>query len=89
MLPSPRLLAAARILAGLSQDELARAAHVGISTVKRLEIGLNAPNAGTLRKLQLALTRRGVQFTFDPEEKFEGIRRTLIPQSGKPSETNE
>ena len=91
MLPSPQLLAAARILAKLTQEEFARVAGVSLSTVKRLEIGQNAPSGTTLGRLQRALITYGVQFVFDAEGQFEGVRRRLsdsnLGQSNLPMKT--
>ena len=76
--PSPRLLAAARTLAGVNQEALASAAGVGLSTLRKLERGETAPTSRTLSKLERALAGLGVQFVFDPAGVYEGIRHRRV-----------
>ncbi len=80
LLPSPRLLVAARILAGLTQEALAAAAGISSSALMRIERGGTRPHVRTLHKLQDALMVEGVQFVFDSEGNFEGIKHKCPPQ---------
>jgi transcriptional regulator with XRE-family HTH domain len=75
MIATERHLRAARILAGLSQSELAKRSKIGIATVKRMESfgGLIGRRAPTLLRIEKALKEAGVVLTED------GVR--LIPQS--------
>lgn len=63
-LSTGRQLRAARALMGWEQVELAKASGVAIGTIRRMESfeGLIGANAATLRKVQLALERAGVEF---------------------------
>ena len=65
---------AARILVGLTQEELASAAGLSVSALKRLERGETDPNTRTVEKLRSALERRGVQFVYEADSDVEGIR---------------
>ena len=67
MIPSERHLRAARALAGLSQEDLAKLAKVGIATIKRMESfgGLIGLHATTTRKVEEALKTAGVVLTKD------------------------
>jgi len=59
-----RQLRAARVLLGLEQIDVAKRAHVGIGTVRRME-GFDGPigaRTDTLSKVQSALERAGVEF---------------------------
>lgn len=62
MLPSPRLLAAARVLAGATQQELARKAGLAVTSLRRAEFGSIGVRARTLEKLMRALMTYGVAF---------------------------
>lgn len=59
---TPEQCRAARGLANISQDELATAARVGLSTVRNFEAGCFAPVANNLTAMVKALEGRGVQF---------------------------
>jgi predicted transcriptional regulator len=74
MLPSPRLLAAARILADLTQAELATRARVSVSAVRRLEVGDTDARASTIEALAKALTEGGIEFLYDTATGKEGVR---------------
>jgi transcriptional regulator with XRE-family HTH domain len=54
---------AARVLLGLTQGELARAAAVALSTIVRFETGKAAPYPASVEKLAAELERRGIEFT--------------------------
>lgn len=62
MIRSPRLLVAARALAGLSQDQLAEASGLEVSVLKKLEQGRTDPRNSTVIALVNALEQRGVRF---------------------------
>ena len=56
---------AARALLGMRQDELAKAAGIGLATLQRIEQrdGVVQGNFSTVLKIQTALERAGIQFT--------------------------
>ena len=58
---------AARALLAMHQDELAKAAKIGLATLQRIEQndGLVQANFSTVMKIQTALERAGIQFTDD------------------------
>ena len=59
---------AARALAGISADELARRAGVGWATVQRFESapGIPLSRSGTLERVKVALESAGIEFIGDP-----------------------
>lgn len=61
MIRSPRVLVAARMLAGLSQEDLAQAAGIAVSVLSAIEQGKSDPRNSTLIALVDALAERGVQ----------------------------
>lgn len=63
MLHSPRILVAARVLAGLSQQQLAEAAGVALSVLQAIEQGRSDPKNSTLIAIQDALIEYGVRLT--------------------------
>jgi len=65
---------AARALLGLRQDELAKAAGIGLATLQRIEQrdGLVQGNFSTVLKIQGALERAGIQFI--EGDGFVGVR---------------
>ncbi|MCF4129493.1 PAS domain-containing protein [Methylobacterium sp. SyP6R] len=65
---TPGQVRAARGMAGLSKEELARLADVSISTVNRLEDSGSVvrPRADTVLAVRRALERTGIVFTFEP-----------------------
>jgi transcriptional regulator with XRE-family HTH domain len=68
---------AARALLGWSQFELAKAASVGVATVRRIESG--GPNevrgaAETVWKIQRALEKAGIEFISADEKSGPGVR---------------
>ncbi len=71
----PAQIRAARSLLGISQNQLSEMAHVGISTVKRIEL---APEiigtVRTLNKLQEALEKAGIEFIPAEGGKGPGVR---------------
>ena len=65
---------AARALLGMRQDQLAKAAKIGLATLQRIEQtdGLVQANFSTVLKIQGALERAGIEFT--DEDSFVGVR---------------
>jgi len=59
---SPEQCKAARAMIGLSQDQLAKAAGVAVSTIIPYEQNQRAPYVSTVRKLRTALETAGVEF---------------------------
>lgn len=68
---SPEQCRAARAWLQLSQEGLAEAASVGVSTVRDFEAGRRAPIASTLAAMKAALEAAGIEFFYD--EKTCGI----------------
>ena len=56
----PRELAAARVLAGWSQEELASRTGVGVSTIKAFEAGSRDIKTSTLRAIVKAYRQHGI-----------------------------
>jgi transcriptional regulator with XRE-family HTH domain len=67
---------AARALLGMRQDELAKAAGIGLATLQRIEQhdGLVRGNFSTVLKIQKALQQAGVAFSDDDESGGIGVR---------------
>jgi DNA-binding transcriptional regulator YiaG len=65
---TPEQCRAARGWLAWSQDELAKAAKVGQSTVKDFEGGRRTPIQATLAAMQAALEREGIGFSFVTED---------------------
>jgi transcriptional regulator with XRE-family HTH domain len=61
---SPEQCRAARAWLGWSQDEMAKRAKVGISTLKDFETGKRAPMRNNLEAMRAALERAGIRLTF-------------------------
>ena len=59
------LCRAARALLGMTQRELAAAAHVGSQTVADFERGARAPMRNNLAAMQAALEAAGIDFIVD------------------------
>lgn len=84
------MLAAARVLVGLSQRELATEAGLAVSSVGRYEAGLSGLRSASLAAILDVLRRHGVRFV-DPTEEVEAglvlLRRTPDAQGSDPSTT--
>jgi transcriptional regulator with XRE-family HTH domain len=67
---------AARALLGLSQEDLARSASIGIATLRRFEAARREirGNAETLWKIQIALEKAGVSFIDADDKAGPGVR---------------
>jgi transcriptional regulator with XRE-family HTH domain len=76
---SPEQCRAARAWLGWSQQDLAKRASVGISTVKDFENGSRHPIANNLNALRGALEAGGIQFDSDAAGKPIGIKSTATP----------
>jgi transcriptional regulator with XRE-family HTH domain len=64
---SPEQSRAARAWLGWGQDELAKRAKVGLSTVRDFERGARAPIANNRKAMQRAFESAGIRFLFDGE----------------------
>ncbi len=69
-------LRAARSLLGLRQEEVAKAAKVGLATLQRIEQreGMVQANFSTVVKIQAALEKAGVVFIDENDEGGIGVR---------------
>jgi ribosome-binding protein aMBF1 (putative translation factor) len=70
---SPEQVRAARGWLGWSQQDLAKRAHVGLSTVKDFENGTRKPIANNLSAIQQALEAAGVRLVFDATGRPTGV----------------
>lgn len=64
---TPEQCRAARAWIDWSQDDLARAASVSLSTVRDFEKGRRVPIVNNLTAMRAALEARGAQFSLDGE----------------------
>ncbi len=85
MLPTGRLIKAARILLGWSQAQLAAKAGVGRNSLSRLEVEEVDPRSSTIRKLTEALEEGGIRFMHASDDDEGGVLlRRQRPQSEPP-----
>ncbi|WP_043342001.1 helix-turn-helix transcriptional regulator [Belnapia moabensis] len=73
MLRSPRVLVAARVLAGMSQPELAAAAGIAVSVLQAIEQGRSDPRLSTVLALVDALKARGINLVPETEQVAWGV----------------
>lgn len=85
---SPEQCRAARAWLGWSQQDLAKRASVGISTVKDYENGSRKPIANNLNALQKALETGGVRLTFARDGTPLGVEKPA-PAAKKPKGAGE
>ena len=64
---TPGQCRAARAFLQISQDELAKGASVGVSTIRDFEVGKRTPVANNLKAIRAELERRGVRVV-DPDD---------------------
>jgi len=74
---SPEQCRAARNWLGWSQQDLAKAASVGLSTVKDFESGSRTPIANNLAAIQRALETSGIELTGGEKPGIRGPIRTV------------
>lgn len=72
---SPEQCRAARNWIGWSQQDLAKRAKVGLSTVKDFENRSHTPIANNLAAIRTALELEGVYMTFGPKGEPLGIEK--------------
>ena len=72
-MPSARLLAAARTLLGLSQDEFAQLVGINPSVLKRLEAGKTSPRLATVERITRVFREHGIEFLSETDERVEGL----------------
>jgi len=72
---TPEQCRAARGWLDLSQDELARAGGVSLSTVRDFEKGRRVPIANNLKAMEAALRSQGIEFVV-ADQKTSGITYT-------------
>jgi ribosome-binding protein aMBF1 (putative translation factor) len=73
---SPEQSRAARGWLGWSQQDLAKRASVGLSTVKDFENGSRTPISNNLNAIQRALESEGIQLVFGSDGQPAGIRKS-------------
>jgi transcriptional regulator with XRE-family HTH domain len=73
MLRSPRVLVAARVLAGLTQPELAAAAGIAPSVLGAIEQGRSDPRLSTVLAILDALKARGVELAPETDQVAWGV----------------
>lgn len=81
--PSAKVLKAARVLACLSQAELALMARVGHATVSRAEGGAGGTSLENVKRIIAALEQAGVRFLPETKRDGEGVRLAKAGASGR------
>ena len=74
MIASPRVLKAARVMLGWSQEELADRSGIGRTSLSKLEAGSTQVRLHTIRAVQAALQEGGIKFLPEGETEGEGVR---------------
>jgi hypothetical protein len=74
ILPPPRLLAAARVLVGITQRELATEAGLDRSLIARYEAGLSLLRADSFGAILVVLRNYGVHFVEESEKVEMGVQ---------------
>ena len=77
---SPEQCRAARAWANLTQDELAKRASVGLSTVRAFEKGAQTPIRNNLEAIRAALESAGIRFVPADDGGIAGVAGKLTPQ---------
>ena len=83
-LPSPRMIAAARALLGMTQGALAAEADVALGSLTRYESGATGLRTATLAALVAVLRRRGIRFIAGSQGIAEGV--LLLEDDRPPSD---
>lgn len=76
---TPEQCRAARAWLGWPQDALAKAASVGVSTVRDFEAGRREPTRNNLTAMRVALEEGGVSFFEDFKESGIKVQRSTGP----------
>lgn len=84
MLRSFRVLAAGRVLAGLSQQELADAAKLAVRVIHNIEAGTTDPKYSTLVAIVDALRARGVRVLPEDDRHLGGVALERPPRVASP-----
>lgn len=63
MRPSPKQIKAARVLIGITQEDLAKAAGLSLKALDNYEQGHSVPREATIAKIVRAFKDRGVTFS--------------------------
>jgi ribosome-binding protein aMBF1 (putative translation factor) len=79
-LMSPEQCRAARAWLDWSQQDLAKRANVGLSTLKDFESGNRTPIANNLASIERALTEARVEFLTGPDGRPCGLRVDAAPR---------
>ena len=82
-LPTPRMIAAARILLDITQRVLASEADVSITALARYESGATQLRTGTLEALLAVLSRRGIRFIANRDGIVMGVLVVEAEQSSR------
>jgi predicted transcriptional regulator len=80
MVVTPRLLAAARALAGLTQAELAESAKVSMQVIQRFEAGNADPRLSSLQALERALREANIEIV-GPSDRYLGGVMLIAPKT--------